>query len=288
MPKPLLPTHSWVVLNNVEMAVTTWGQANPEQPPVICWHGMTRNGRDFDRLAVELAKDRLVICPDTPGRGLSPWLTDKSLYAYTHYFDLAHTLIDHFELTTFDWVGTSMGGRIGMGIGCPLYNPRPIQLRRLVLNDIGPNVPIGARQRIAKYVSNPPVQNSVADLLRAMRVIYRPYGVEDESFWQHLLTHTVRVLPDGRVTMNYDPDIGYALSAPDGDNFERQVWKEYAAIPCPILVYHGVKSDLLTQDTVDRMVAEHPNTQVFRCEKAGHTPVFDIEARISPIIDFFR
>lgn len=271
------------------MAVLRWGQqsgATHAKLPVILWHGMTRNSRDFDRLAQELAKDRLVLCPDTPGRGISPWLEDKSNYNYVFYFELACALVEHYGLAAYDWVGISMGGRIGMGIACPDFNPEPVRMRRLVVNDIGPVVPAGARKRIIKYTSNPPQVRSMKDYFRAIRIMYGTFGITDPSFWTHLAAYSMRPMDDGRITMNYDPEIVYTLRQEHGDNFERDVWKEYASIPCPILVQHGAKSDLLTLEVAERMVASHHQTQLISYDDAGHSPAYDTPGRIDPVIAF--
>lgn len=187
-----------------------WGDATADQV-VICVHGLTRNARDFDTLARALGTNRRVLCPDIVGRGQSDWLTIKEDYGYPQYLaDMAALIARVTEGlpadAQVDWVGTSMGGLIGMMLAAQPNSP----IGRLVVNDVGPVLPRAAPQRIATYVGKAPRFPALADAVRYVRTVSAPFGPLSDAEWLHLTTHNVRQGSDGQFEMNYDPGISVA------------------------------------------------------------------------------
>lgn len=260
-----------------------WG--DPTNPRVVvCVHGLTRNARDFDTLARTLAATHRVICPDVVGRGCSDWLRDKALYGIPQYVADMVTLIARLDAEQVDWVGTSMGGLIGMTLASFEGNP----IRRMVLNDVGPMLPAAALNRIGSYVGKVLRFASLADAEAHIRSVHVPFGPHSDEEWSHLTRHSLR--PDsegalGSYVFQYDPGIG--------DSFRRgpvlmdlNLWSFYDRITCPLLVLRGADSDLLTADTVQAMTQRGPRAQAVEFAGIGHAPTLMHGDQIAPIRDF--
>lgn len=190
------------------MAYTEWG-ARDNPRVLICVHGLTRNGRDFDMLAQALAADYRVVCPDVVGRGRSGRLRDPSAYGIPQYVADMVTLIARLDIDSVHWLGTSMGGMIGMALAAQESTP----VRRLVLNDVGPLVTVEALERIATYVGTDPTWASLDEAMAYIRVIGAPFGHLDEVQWRHLTEYSVGQRPDGRWGFVYDPLIAAPFKA---------------------------------------------------------------------------
>ena len=242
-----------------------WGP--PTGRPVVCVHGLTRQGRDFDVLARALSRQgRRVICPDIPGRGISGWLPTGSLYAVPVYVGVLAPLLS--ALGEYDWVGTSMGGLIGMGLGVSVV---PVgHVRRLVLNDVGPFIPKAALERIRDYMGvTPPPFSSVADVEAYLRQVHAQFGALTDEQWAGMAEHSARMTAEGQVRLHYDPRIAEPMA---GVMAEVNLWPLWDwAVNRPVLVLRGESSDLLTAETAARM-DEHPNTQVETIAGCGHAP----------------
>ncbi len=256
------------------MAYTEWG--DQEAPPVLCVHGLTRNGRDFDALAASLAGRFRVICPDLPGRGKSDWLPDPSLYQPPVYVQaLAHLLA--FIDRPVQWVGTSLGGICGMLTAAASGHP----IRRLVLNDIGPFLPRAALQRIAQYVGEAPVFADLPALEGHLRTVHAPFGPLSDGQWAGLAAHSARRLEDGRLTLHYDPAIAAPMrAAPVADV---DLWPIWDRIDVPVLTLRGAESDLLLPEIFARMAEK---SSVHTVEGAGHAPALMDAATITVIADY--
>lgn len=240
-----------------------WGP--PSGRPVVCVHGLTRQGRDFDVLARALSRQgRRVICPDIPGRGISGWLPSGALYAVPTYVGVLAPLLT--ALGEYDWVGTSMGGLIGMGLaGLPATH-----VRRMVLNDVGPFIPQAALERIRDYLGAPPPRfGSVEDVAAYLARVHAPFGPLTPSQWQEMAVHSARMTAEGQVKLHYDPRIVEPMQGPLSDVNLWPLWDW--AVNRPVLVLRGESSDLLTAETAARM-DEHPNTQVETIAGCGHAP----------------
>lgn len=263
------------------LAFDEWGDDGA--PAVVCVHGLTRNGRDFDALAAGLADRFRVICPDLPGRGASDRLGDPMLYQAQHYVAaLTHLLA--WIGSPVAWVGTSLGGICGMLIAAAKGTP----VTRLVLNDVGPFIPADALRRIRDYMvasGDSPVMSRFADIdaiERHLRVVHAPFGPLTDAQWAQLAGNSARALPDGRFTMHYDPRIAEPLRGHDPTDVD--TWPLWERIRMPRLVIRGVNSDLLLADTLARMAASGAETLVVA--ETGHAPALLDPAQIAAVRAF--
>ncbi len=256
-----------------------WGDAdNPHV--VVCVHGLTRNSRDFDRLAAHLGRRYRVICPDVAGRGESPWLPHAADYGYPLYLSDMAALIARTGAGMVDWVGTSMGGLIGMFLAAQPGNP----VRRLVMNDVGPLVPKAALERLAGYVGVDAAFDDLSELERYLRRICAPFGPLTDTEWQHLARHSARERSDGKLGLAYDPAIGDALRGPLADVV---LWPVWGAVKVPVLVIRGADSDLLLPETTQQMMATAPPGSRFaEFHGVGHAPMLMADEQIAAIEAF--
>ncbi|MDJ0895611.1 MAG: alpha/beta hydrolase [Alphaproteobacteria bacterium] len=262
------------------MAVSDWGESVAS--PLVCVHGLTRNGRDYDALATALAAEFRVVCPDVVGRGQSDWLRRPqpsapelpAPYNYHQYAADMTVLLGRLDAEKVDWVGTSMGGLIGMVLASQPGSP----LNRLVLNDIGPLVPKVALDRICSYVGLNQQFPDMANLVVHMREIHRPFGPLTDAQWLHLARFNSAEQGDGSVRLLYDPDIGEVMRSEVLEDAGKDVdlWQIWDAIDCPVLVIRGVESDLLRGDTAVEMQRRGPGARglvsLVEVANVGHAP----------------
>jgi pimeloyl-ACP methyl ester carboxylesterase len=255
---------------------------NPAAPAVLCVHGLTRNGRDFDPLAEALSEHFHVICPDLPGRGKSDWLGDPMAYQPPSYVvALAHLLAALGKPVA--WVGTSLGGICGMMTAAAGNTP----ITRLVLNDIGPHIPAAALKRIAAYMAEAPERfPSMAALEAHLRLIHAPFGALTDVQWAHLARFSARNVLDqtgaGAFAMHYDPQIIEPMRGTVPIDVD--MWPIWELIKLPILAIRGAQSDLLLPETFERMCAE--GAEGYVVEHAGHAPALMDPASIERIRAF--
>lgn len=265
-----------------EMHYTEWGTlGNPRV--VVCVHGLTRNCRDFDDLAQVLSKDFRVVCPDIVGRGQSEWLTDKSLYGLPQYLADINTLLAR---VTADgpreilWVGTSMGGMIGMLLASLPRSP----VKRLVLNDVGTLIPKASLERIGKYLGLAPAFKSFAEAVAYVRYVSAPFGPLSDAQWEHLTCHNTRQNASGEWVMNYDP--GIAEPFRKGSISDIALWDYYDRITCTTLLTRGTESDLLLADTAQAMTKRGPKARLVEFGGIGHAPMLMSEDQIEAVRNF--
>lgn len=264
------------------MHYTEWGEAgNPRI--VICAHGLTRNARDFDVLAQALAPDFRVVCIDIAGRGESDWLPDKTHYTYSQYLADTTTLIA--RLTGHDgaqiyWVGTSMGGILGMLVASLPGQP----LRRLVVNDVSAFIPKAALARIATYVGGDPRFGSLAELEAFVRKVSAPFGPLTDEQWHHLALHGAIQHADGTWGLRYDP--GIAVPFREAANGDVDLWQQWDAITCPTLLLRGAESDLLTHDAAAQMTKRGPRPRLVEFSGIGHAPMLMAADQIAVVRAF--
>ena len=262
------------------MAYTEWG-ARDNPRVLICVHGLTRNGRDFDALAEAMSGHYRVICPDVVGRGQSGRLRDPAGYGIPQYVADMVTLIARLNVDSVHWVGTSMGGLIGMALAAQECTP----LRKLVLNDVGPLITVESLQRIATYVGSDPQWASFDEALAYVKLISAPFGQLSEAQWHHLTETSIVQRADGRWAFRYDPRIAEPFKAAFVDQ-DIDLWPIYASITCPTLVVRGAESDLLTRDTWQQMGACGPQAQLAEIPGVGHAPMFQSDEQIAIVRDF--
>jgi pimeloyl-ACP methyl ester carboxylesterase len=263
------------------VAYTEWGQASA-QPPVICVHGLTRNGRDFDYLARGLEADgRQVFCPDIVGRGKSDWLANAANYNYAQYLTDMTVLIARTGAESVDWVGTSMGGLIGMLLAADTNTP----IRRLVINDAGPFIPLIALKRIGGYVGQSPVFDDLEGVERHMREIYAPFGDLSDENWRHLARYGARTVASNKLSLAWDPAIAQPILTIDQDV---DLWPAYDRIRCPVLLLHGLQSDVLSTPIAQEMTRRGPRAKLVEFPKIGHAPALMDPTQIAVIAEFLR
>jgi pimeloyl-ACP methyl ester carboxylesterase len=261
------------------VAYTEWGKPN-DDPAVICVHGLSRNGRDFDALAAALEKKRHVLCPDLAGRGRSDWLEDKQNYGFPTYCADIAALMARVGGNSFDWVGTSLGGLIGMVMAAQRNSP----IRRLVINDAGPFIARTAPQRILSYLGKAPPFSSLAAAERYFREVLAPYGELADAHWSHLTRHGVHKAPGGGYVVAYDP--GIAVPMRSARPVDIDMWELWDRIRCPVLLLRGADSDVLSRKTAEEMCRRGPPTELVEFEGIGHAPSLMDEAQIEIVRDW--
>lgn len=267
--------------------VAYWEWGDPENPRVVvCVHGLTRQGRDFDVLARALADDVRVVCPDVAGRGESDRLADPSRYALPTYVADMVTLLARVRARHVSWVGTSMGGLIGLGLAALPGTP----VRRLVLNDVGPAIDAGGLARIAGYVGQSPVFASEAEATAYMAALSVGFGPHSPEQWQALSRPMLR-RDDAGWRLHYDPAIAIPLRALDAQAAaagEQMLWAAYDAIRCPTLVLRGSASDVLTPATARAMAERGPRARVHEVPGVGHAPTLVQPDQVAVVRAFLR
>ncbi|MDP2034298.1 MAG: alpha/beta hydrolase [Polaromonas sp.] len=277
------------------MAYWQWGDAaNPHV--VMCVHGLSRQGRDFDELAGYIADQARVICPDVAGRGQSDWLKDPMAYQIPQYAADMVTLLSHLNqqspITTLDWVGTSMGGLIGMAIAGQPGLPLPAPVNKLVLNDVGPAIEWTAIQRIAAYLGKAGHFASLQHAADAMWAVSRSFGPHTPEQWLALSRHMVKPVPgaeDGRVMLHYDPAIAVAVRAATEESAregEARLWALYDQIQAQVLILRGAESDLLSEPTALAMTQRGPRARLVAFDGVGHAPTLVNLEQVSTVSDF--
>lgn len=275
------------------MAYWEWGErANPRV--LVCVHGLTRQGRDFDTLARALCKDWRVICPDVVGRGRSDWLADPMGYQVPTYVADMVALVARLDVPQVDWVGTSMGGLIGLGLASLRDRGGRSLVRRLVLNDVGPAIRPEAVQRIGAYVGQPRRYASVDEAADYLWSISSGFGPHSREQWLALTRPQLKAIQDehgeGYVS-HYDPAIGLPFRAVTPEMAaagEALLWQRYDAIACPTLVIRGADSDLLAPETARSMTQRGPKARLVELPGVGHAPTLVSDDQVALVAGFLR
>ncbi len=278
------------------MAFWEWGDANAPHV-IVCAHGLSRQGRDFDELARVLLDKAVsplrLVCPDVVGRGRSDWLKDPMAYQFPTYaadmLDMLAMLDGRAPVRTLDWVGTSMGGLIGMDLAGTPNLPLPAAVRRLVLNDVGPVIQWQALQRIGTYLGNAVRFDSVQQAADAMWLVSTSFGPHTPQQWLALSQAMVRPHPEGGVTLHYDPAIAVpfrSLSQEAAVQGQASLWQLYDNIQAQTLITRGAQSDLLSRETAQAMTQRGPRARVVEFEGVGHAPTFVDPAQSSVVAAF--
>jgi len=253
------------------VAYTEWG--DPGNPRVLlCVHGLTRSGRDFDRLAVALADTYRVVCPDVVGRGLSSWLNVPNYYAVPQYVADMVTLIARLDVEAVDWFGTSMGGLIGMGLAGLPDSP----IRKMLLNDVGPHLEPAAVARIGDYLGKPARFETLQQGIDYAALLAQSFGPLTPEEWREINTPLLHER-DGAWQFRYDPRIAVPFAATTDEMAaagEAALWGALAAIQGPVLVVRGAESDLLSRETTAKMVAQGKAVSSVEIPGVGHAPAF--------------
>jgi pimeloyl-ACP methyl ester carboxylesterase len=266
------------------IAYVDWGPLN-DGVPVVCVHGLSRQGRDFDYLAAELAETgRRVVCPDLVGRGRSGRLQNSDEYALPQYCADLNALIARLGTEAIDYVGTSLGGLIGMVLaGLPGNS-----IRRVVINDIGPFLPWTGLARIGSYLSSMPVEfRDLGEAEGYFREVLAPFGDLADEHWAHVTSHSVAWHASReRYIMLCDPQIVRAFRNPW--HYSLDLWKYWTAIRVPILVVRGDDSDLLPMDLAIQMTRRNPLAKVCSVDGCGHAPTLMNPEQIALVSEFLN
>jgi pimeloyl-ACP methyl ester carboxylesterase len=248
---------------------------------VICVHGLSRNGRDFDVLGEALAPTHRTLAIDIPGRGQSQWLADPNDYVFPVYLTALTALIARSGAERVAWVGTSLGALLGMVMAAQPNTP----VQRLVINDAGPLIEPAAIARIREYVGLDPTFASYAEAEAYIRAISAPFGALTDAQWEHLTRSSVAQRPDGRWGSRYDPGIAlpFRTSAAPPD-----LWPVWDAIRCPTLVLRGAQSDLLSPATAAQMASRGPKARILEVPGVGHAPMLLSPDQYEPVAQFIR
>jgi len=288
------------------MAYWEWGDPDNDKV-LLCVHGLTRTGRDFDTLARRMAGEYRVICPDVVGRGASDWLVNPAFYTVPQYVADMITLLARLQPATLHWVGTSMGGIIGMalggsailsermraaGVGRPKGGPVLPQggwhIGKMVINDVGPHLAPQAIARIGEYVGSPVELADFDAAVAYVREVSGSFGPHSDAQWRELAEH-VFVERNGRWDKHYDVKIAVPFAVRDeaavaaGEQF---LWQAFEALDCPVLVLRGEQSDLLTPETVADMCRRNPRARAVEIPGVGHAPTLMDDSQITPVAHF--
>ncbi|WP_438393334.1 alpha/beta fold hydrolase [Caballeronia sp. DA-9] len=266
------------------MAYTEWG--DPANPRVlVCVHGLTRSGRDFDEVAKAFSREYRVVCPDVVGRGLSDWLADPKNYAVPQYVSDMVVLIARLNVEAVDWFGTSMGGLIGLGLAGLPNSP----IRNMLLNDVGPHVEPAALARIGTYLGRDETFATLQEGVDHAAQLAASFGPLSAEEWRAINTPLMHER-DGRWAYRYDPKIAVPFAAADSNAAslgEAILWRSLAAIRHPVLVVRGEQSDLLSRETVEKMVATGQAVRSAEIQGVGHAPAFLAPDQIDIAYRFF-
>jgi pimeloyl-ACP methyl ester carboxylesterase len=262
------------------MAYTQWGDP-ANRRVLVCVHGLSRCGRDFDNLARAMAGEYCVVCPDVPGRGLSGWLKNPMEYQVQTYVADMVTLLARLDADCVHWVGTSMGGLIGMTLASLPESP----VRKLVLNDVGPIVTAVSLARIGEYLGKAPTFPDFATAVQYIRFVSATFGAHSDAEWSVLTEHVTRRQADGSYRMHYDPAIAVPFMAANTDQ-DIELWNYYDAIECPTLVIRGALSDLLKRETQQEMAGRGPRAKTAEIADVGHAPTLMHADQIAIVRDF--
>lgn len=258
-----------------KVSYTMWGAEHKNF--VVCVHGLTRNGRDFDFVAKRLAKNFCVICPDMPGRGNSDWLPDYGWY--TNEVQIADTLslMNSLDAENYHWIGTSMGGLMGMIVGAL----QPHLLRKMVINDIGAFIGKDGMRRIKGYVKDEILFDNRDHAEDRFREIFESFHIETEEQWQHMFEHGLRETADGRFSFNHDPAMGKAFVGEQ----DFDLWRLWNAGKAETLLLRGGLSDIFPRDVAEKM-AERKGVSLIEFPRFGHVPPLMNDEQISVVEDF--
>jgi len=261
-----------------EIHYTLWGADNSQT--LIMWHGLARTGRDFDHVAAHFADHYRVICPDTLGRGMSQWAEDEKEYCLDFYSRIAHDLLDHHKVDALRWIGTSMGGALGMKLASSSLKGR---ISHLVMNDFGPEPTKESVERILSYAGNPPEFDTVTELENFLRTVYAPFGEMTDAQWRLLAETSTRRKDNGKVTVHYDPRMVRQFVNYPNDYI---LWDAYDQVEAKALLLRGADSDLLPRDWAQQMTQRGPKCRLVEIEGCGHAPPLNTPEQLSLLEEF--
>ena len=262
------------------IAYREWGDPRNREV-LVCVHGLTRSSRDFDELARLLCGQFRVVCPDVAGRGDSDRLADPKLYNWAQYVSDMVTLIARLDVEAVSWLGTSLGGLVGMALAA--HNGSPV--KQLILNDAGAVLAKASLERIGSYVGAAPVFTSLEEAERYVRAIAAPFGEHSDAQWRTLAETWVRKNDDGTWRPHYDLRIADAFKA-NMPKEDLELWHLYDAVRCPTLLIRGERSDVVARETASEMARRGPKAKVVEIRGVGHAPTLLHADQIALVREF--
>jgi len=255
-----------------------WGKPESKET-VFCIHGLTRNSHDFDAIANQLGKKHRVVCPDTAGRGHSDWLPDHEDYQIPQYNTDFNTVVSHIGCEEYTILGTSLGGMMGMILAAMPNSP----VKRLIINDIAPEVPHTAMARLGGYLHLDPWFPNLGEVEKHLRKTLAPFYPMTDEDWVHYALHSAYEADKG-YRLAFDPDISNTYGRRYWYLMYFNLWKYWVRIKCPVLVIRGKESDFLTEHLCERMMRKLPQADLLEFDHAGHTPTLNAPEQIDPIV----
>jgi len=250
---------------------------------VVCAHGYSGNARDFDYLARELSRDARIICIDVAGRGESAWLASPVGYHFPQFIADIHSLLAHLKVPQVEWVGTSMGGLLGMLLAAKPSSP----VTRLVMNDVGAFLPQDALQAIARNLEAPESFGSLKEVEAHLRHTHREWGTLDDEHWRHFATHGSRRGADGRYRLHFDPEIA-RVARPMPLTPGLFFWDAWYRVHCPVLLLRGETSQVFPVEVADAMLDVKPEAELVEFPGCGHVPSLMVPEQIGVVRNFLR
>ncbi len=255
-----------------------WDAQNDAEDTMVCVHGVTRNAHDFDFAAARLSKTRRIICPDVVGRGESDHLVDSDGYDYLQYNSDMNVLLSRLDVPKVDWLGTSMGGIIGMIMASMPQTP----IRRLILNDIGPFIARDSLTKIGEYIGRSGEFRNQKEVRQYLQTNYAEFYPMTDDDWDEMVEHSCKRTSQGRYKLKMDPGVG--VSFRDRISlFDVDMWDTWDNIQCPVLILRGAESSFFTKETADKMLTRGPNATLVELENSGHTPTLRNDDQVDVI-----
>ncbi len=274
--------------NERDISCAIWNEeAKSDRTPIFCIHGLTRNGRDFDYFASAMSDKRAIYAPDVVGRGKSEWLPSGEIYSYDLYVEDTLYLLDELGLDQVDWLGTSMGGILGMRMACEY----PDRIRKFVVNDIGAIVTLEAMHMLNNYVGQHMNHPSEADAEDYLRICYGAFGLNKSWQWDHMLEHSVTATNNGGVRLVYDPKIINGIQDAEGKLIlteDINLWPFWENITHPTLLLRGQDSDFLSATMAKEMCERHADATWVEFEDCGHAPALMEDRQVHVVRDWLN
>ncbi len=272
------PVSHYINVEGYEIHVTEWGVDNAK--PLLMWHGLARSGRDFDPICEALSSKYRILCPDTLGRGLSSWANNPDEeYCFDFYEKIAIKICEMFGFVMFDFLGTSMGGALGMRLAGGQLKKN---INHLIINDIAPELAQPAVDRILTYAGNPPEFDTMMEYEEYLRTTYEPYGYITDEQWRAMLEASYRRKDNGKFTVHYDPKMVQQFVSHPNDY---DLWDQFNQIEAETLVLRGENSDLLLMEWAEKMAE---NAHVVQIPGCGHAPALNKTQQIQIVEQFLE
>lgn len=270
--------HGFHRINYLEWGTPTQSE---RKETLVCVHGVSRNARDFDYFAQNMCDKYRVVCPDMVGRGESDHLAESQGYDYLQYNSDMNALLSRLNETEVDWLGSSMGGIIGMVLASLPQSP----IRRLIINDIGPEISRDAMTRIGDYIGKSGDFDTVEEIEAYLRGIYTEFGPMSDDDWKHMVHYSTRRTKTGKYRLKMDPGVGDAFR--DSISlFDFNMWDTWEKITCPVLILRGKNSSFFSEEVAHKMLTLGPDATLVEFDDAGHTPTLRNDEQVGVIRDW--